>query len=62
MSEACSTYREEVRMVQGFGGGTFNERIYLVDQGGERRIILKLNVRMWGGETYWIGLTDDRHG
>jgi hypothetical protein len=44
----------------GFGGGTFNERVYLVDQGGDRIIILKLNVRLWDGEKYLIGLAQNK--
>jgi len=34
----------------------------LEEQGGDRRIILKWNVRWWGGKTYWIGLTENMAG
>lgn len=46
-------------MVQEYGGGTITERVHLEDEGGDRRIILKWNVRKWGGKTYWIALTQN---
>jgi hypothetical protein len=47
---------------RGLGVRTFKGRFHLEEQGRNRRLILKWNVRWWGGKTFWIGLTQNTAG
>jgi len=47
MGRACSTYGEEERCIQGFGGGNLRERDHLGDPGVDGRIILKWIFKTW---------------
>ena len=57
---ACSTYGEEERCIQGFGGGKLWEREHLEDQVVNGRVILRWVFRKWGWGTEWIDLDQDR--
>jgi hypothetical protein len=56
---ACSTYGEQERCIQDFGGETRGEIYYLEDPGMDR-IILKFVFKKWDGAMDWIDLAQDR--
>jgi hypothetical protein len=54
MGGACSTYGEEERRTQGFGGDTWGKRDHLEDPAVDGRIILRWIFRKWVVRL-WIG-------
>jgi hypothetical protein len=60
MVGTCSTYREEEKCTQGFGGGNLKERDHLEDPGIDGTIILKWIIKKLDGGMDWIVLAKDR--
>ena len=57
---ACSTYGEDERCKEGFGGGNLIAINNLEDLGFDGRKILKLILKKWNGDMDWFALAQDK--